>query len=77
MVATRQSHQTHLPADFSARLDLLNLSDDKLSYLDRAHALCPSDVNATTLNKAVEMVEILAELNFDPESLAILDLTLH
>ena len=70
MVATRQSHQTHLPADFSARLDLLNLSEDKFSYLDRAHALCPSDVNATTLNKAVEMVEILAELNFDPESLA-------
>ncbi|WP_125721176.1 GTP diphosphokinase [Pseudoalteromonas rubra] len=70
MVATRQSHQSGLPADFHARLGLLNLSQEKRDRLDQVYALCPQDEATTTLAKAIEMVEILAELNFDSESLA-------
>ncbi|TMO90191.1 GTP diphosphokinase, partial [Pseudoalteromonas ruthenica] len=70
MVATRQSHQSGLPADFHARLALLNLAQEKRDRLDQVYALCPQDDSTTTLAKAIEMVEILAELNFDSESLA-------
>ncbi|MCO7190894.1 MULTISPECIES: GTP diphosphokinase [unclassified Pseudoalteromonas] len=70
MVATRQSHQSGLPADFHARLALLNLSQEKRDRLDQVYALCPEEEATTTLAKAIEMVEILAELNFDSESLA-------
>ncbi|ALU44469.1 GTP diphosphokinase [Pseudoalteromonas rubra] len=70
MVATRQSHQSGLPADFHARLALLNLAQEKRDRLDQVYALCPQDDSTITLAKAIEMVEILAELNFDSESLA-------
>ncbi|CAH9066077.1 GTP pyrophosphokinase [Pseudoalteromonas holothuriae] len=75
MVATRQSHQQQLPADFSARLSLLALSDEKLAHLKQAHGLCPTEPSAEMLNNAIEMVEILAELNLDAESLATAYLT--
>ena len=75
MVATRQSHQQQQSVDFSTRLAQLGLSEDKLNYLHRAHALCPAESVAAILNNAIEMVEILAELNFDAESLATAYLT--
>ena len=75
MVATRQSHQQQQSDDFSTRLAQLDLSSDKLAYLKRAHDLCPAELDATMLNNAIEMVEILAELNFDAESLATAYLT--
>ncbi|MDK2594708.1 GTP diphosphokinase [Pseudoalteromonas obscura] len=70
MVATRQSHHATLPADFDARLALLNLSEEKTDRLNEAYALCPAEADGELLEKAIEMVEILAELNFDSESLA-------
>ncbi|KZN66776.1 GTP diphosphokinase [Pseudoalteromonas luteoviolacea] len=70
MVATRQSHHAKLPADFDARLALLYLSEDKILRLNEAYALCPEEADTELLEKAIEMVEILAELNFDAESLA-------
>ncbi|OHU87516.1 MULTISPECIES: GTP diphosphokinase [Pseudoalteromonas] len=75
MVATRQSHQQQLPADFSARLSLLALSDEKLMRLQQAHGLCPAEPDSQMLNNAIEMVEILADLNLDAESLATAYLT--
>ncbi|WP_105168840.1 GTP diphosphokinase [Pseudoalteromonas sp. T1lg23B] len=75
MVATRQSHQQQLPADFSARLSLLALSDEKLTRLQQAHGLCPAEPAPEMLNNAIEMVEILADLNLDAESLATAYLT--
>ncbi|BBN81033.1 GTP pyrophosphokinase [Pseudoalteromonas sp. A25] len=75
MVATRQSHQQQLPADFSARLSLLALSDEKMTRLKQAHGLCPAEPEAAMLNNAIEMVEILADLNLDAESLATAYLT--
>ncbi|WP_462154948.1 GTP diphosphokinase [Pseudoalteromonas piscicida] len=75
MVATRQSHQTTLPLEFDARLTILNLSDDQRDWLQKAYELCPVDESTEHLNNAIEMVEILADLNFDSESLATAFLT--
>ncbi|WMN59340.1 GTP diphosphokinase [Pseudoalteromonas xiamenensis] len=74
MVATRQSHQQEHPVDFDSRVALLALSDDKVAYLQRAKSFCPED-SEDLLTTAIEMVEILASLNFDAESLGAAYLT--
>ncbi|TMP09360.1 GTP diphosphokinase [Pseudoalteromonas sp. S3178] len=75
MVATRQSHQQDESTDFSTRLSLLGLSEEKTELLNQAQALCDKCDNQSRQNTAIEMVEILAELNLDPESLATAYLT--
>jgi len=75
MVATRQSHQQDESTDFSTRLSLLGLSEEKTELLNQAQALCGKCDNQSRQNTAIEMVEILAELNLDPESLATAYLT--
>ncbi|WP_440055570.1 GTP diphosphokinase [Pseudoalteromonas sp. T1lg65] len=75
MVATRQSHQAQLPLEFDARLNFLQLTTDQREWLNRAYALCSTDESTEHLNNAIEMVEILADLNFDSESLATAFLT--
>jgi len=75
MVATRQSHQQDESTDFSTRLSLLSLSEEKTELLNQAQALCDKCDNQSRQNTAIEMVEILAELNLDPESLATAYLT--
>jgi GTP pyrophosphokinase len=70
MVATRQSHQHDESGDFNTRLSLLNLSAEKIDLLNKAHVLCVSHDNDSLKNTATEMVEILAELNLDADSLA-------
>ncbi|QTH70999.1 GTP diphosphokinase [Pseudoalteromonas xiamenensis] len=74
MVATRQSHQQEHPVDFDSRVALLALSDDKVAYLQRAKSFCPED-SEDLQTTAIEMVEILASLNFDAESLGAAYLT--
>jgi GTP pyrophosphokinase len=74
MVATRQSHQQEHPVDFDSRVALLALTPEKVAYLQRAKAYCP-ETTSEDLNTAIEMVEILASLNFDAESLAAAYLT--
>ncbi|MEL0648058.1 GTP diphosphokinase [Pseudoalteromonas agarivorans] len=75
MVATRQSHQQDESTDFSTRLSLLGLSEEKTELLNRAQVLCDKCDNQSRQNTSIEMVEILAELNLDPESLATAYLT--
>ena len=40
MVATRQSHQLTKPSDFTSRIELLALTEDKSTLLEQAHQLC-------------------------------------
>lgn len=75
MVATRQSHQQDETGDFASRLKLLALSAEKVELLNKAQALCLACDNTTRQSTAIEMVEILAELNLDADSLATAYLT--
>lgn len=75
MVATRQSHQQDETGDFDSRLKLLTLSAEKVELLNKAQALCLACDNTTRQSTAIEMVEILAELNLDADSLATAYLT--
>ena len=75
MVATRQSHQQDETGDFASRLKLLVLSAEKVELLNKAQALCLACDNTTRQSTAIEMVEILAELNLDADSLATAYLT--
>ncbi|MCP4586867.1 GTP diphosphokinase [Pseudoalteromonas sp.] len=75
MVATRQSHQLTKPSDFASRIELLALTEDKNTLLEQAHQLCLHCDDAKRENTAIEMVEILAELNLDADSLATAFLT--
>ena len=75
MVATRQSHQLTKPSDFASRIELLALTEDKHTLLEQAHQLCLHCDDAKRENTAIEMVEILAELNLDADSLATAFLT--
>jgi GTP pyrophosphokinase len=75
MVATRQSHQQDETGDFATRLKALGLSAEKAELLNQAQALCVNCNNEKQQNTAIEMVEILAELNLDAESLATAYLT--
>ncbi|PCC13466.1 GTP diphosphokinase [Pseudoalteromonas sp. JB197] len=75
MVATRQSHQQDETGDFTSRLKLLALSAEKVELLNKAQALCLACDNTTRQSTAIEMVEILAELNLDADSLATAYLT--
>ena len=75
MVATRQSHQQDETGDFASRLKLLTLSAEKVELLNKAQALCLACDNTTRQSTAIEMVEILAELNLDADSLATAYLT--
>ncbi|MBQ4831920.1 GTP diphosphokinase [Pseudoalteromonas sp. MMG010] len=70
MVATRQSHHQDETADFSTRLNRLQLASDKVELLNKAHQLCALNHDSKRQNTAIEMVEILAELNLDADSLA-------
>ncbi|CCQ10742.1 GTP pyrophosphokinase [Pseudoalteromonas luteoviolacea B = ATCC 29581] len=74
MVATRQSHQQEHPVEFESRVAMLSLSEEKVAYLQRAHSFCPPKRDVELLS-AIEMVEILASLNFDAESLGAAYLT--
>ncbi|WP_404338754.1 GTP diphosphokinase [Pseudoalteromonas mariniglutinosa] len=75
MVATRQSHQQRKPSDFTTRLALLALTAEKNALLMQAYALCQHCDDMRRQNMAIEMVEILAELNLDADSLATAYLT--
>lgn len=75
MVATRQSHQQDETGDFASRLKLLALSAEKVELLNKAQALCLACDNTIRQSTAIEMVEILAELNLDADSLATAYLT--
>lgn len=75
MVATRQSHQQDETGDFDSRLKLLTLSAEKVELLNKAQSLCLACDNTTRQSTAIEMVEILAELNLDADSLATAYLT--
>ncbi|WP_372760737.1 GTP diphosphokinase [Pseudoalteromonas sp.] len=75
MVATRQSHQHVATGDFATRLARLNLSAEKVAMLNKAHALCATCNDAQRQSTAIEMVEILAELNLDVDSLVTAYLT--
>ena len=70
MVATRQSHQHDKPGDFSTRLGLLNLTQEKCELLTKANTLCAELHNHQQQNIAMEMVEILVEMNLDADTLA-------
>ncbi|MDQ9093134.1 GTP diphosphokinase [Pseudoalteromonas haloplanktis] len=70
MVATRQSHQHDKQGDFSTRLSLLNLTQEKRELLTKANALCAELHNHQQQNIAMEMVEILVEMNLDADTLA-------
>lgn len=75
MVATRQSHQDDKAGDFFSRVDSLDLSEEKISLLNKAQQLCQTCDNTERQNTAIEMVEILVELNLDADSLATAYLT--
>lgn len=75
MVATRQSHQQEETGDFYTRLEALDLSTEKNQLLNQTQALCENCANERWQNTAIEMVEILVELNLDAESLATAYLT--
>lgn len=75
MVATRQSHQDDKAGDFFSRVDSLDLSEEKISLLNKAQQLCQTCDNTDRQNTAIEMVEILVELNLDADSLATAYLT--
>ncbi len=70
MVATRQSHKQEYQGDFLGRIDALSLSEEKQAQLDAAIALCKACHDPRLQSRAAEMVEILALLNMDGESLA-------
>ena len=70
MVATRQSHQHDKPGDFSTRLGLLNLTQEKCELLTKANVLCAGLHDHHQQNIAMEMVEILVEMNLDADTLA-------
>lgn len=75
MVATRQSHQYDKAGDFFSRVESLDLSQEKISLLNKAQQLCQTCDNSERQNTAIEMVEILVELNLDADSLATAYLT--
>ena len=75
MVATRQSHQHDKTGDFFSRVESLDLSQEKISLLNKAQQLCQTCDNSERQNTAIEMVEILVELNLDADSLATAYLT--
>ncbi|MDN3487576.1 GTP diphosphokinase [Pseudoalteromonas sp. S3260] len=75
MVATRQSHQHDKAGDFFSRVESLDLSQEKISLLNKAQQLCQTCDNSERENTAIEMVEILVELNLDADSLATAYLT--
>lgn len=75
MVATRQSHQHDKAGDFFSRVESLDLSQEKISLLNKAQQLCQACDNSERQNTAIEMVEILVELNLDADSLATAYLT--
>ena len=75
MVATRQSHQHDKAGDFFSRVESLSLSQEKISLLNKAQQLCQTCDNSERQNTAIEMVEILVELNLDADSLATAYLT--
>ncbi|MGO2012164.1 MAG: GTP diphosphokinase [Pseudoalteromonas sp.] len=75
MVATRQSHQQDELVDFATRLNELNVSQDKRELLEKAYALCAFCENHKHQNNAIEMVEILVEMNLDADTLATAYLT--
>ncbi|MCQ8877427.1 GTP diphosphokinase [Pseudoalteromonas shioyasakiensis] len=70
MVATRQSHQQEKPVDFSTRLDLLAVAQEKRELLIQANSLCAALPDQQHQIMAMEMVEILVEMNLDADTLA-------
>ncbi len=74
MVATRQSHRTHID-NFDTALKQLGMSDDKYSLVKAAADFCGDARCAENDRLALEMVEILAQLNLDAISLATAYLT--
>ncbi|WP_105200738.1 MULTISPECIES: GTP diphosphokinase [unclassified Pseudoalteromonas] len=74
MVATRQSHRTDIE-NFDSALKQLALSDDKYQLVKAATEYCGEHRNADSDRLALEMVEILAQLNLDATSLATAYLT--
>lgn len=70
MVATRQSHQQEKPVDFSTRLDLLAVAQEKRELLIKANSLCAALPAQQHQIMAMEMVEILVEMNLDADTLA-------
>ncbi|MFM9815857.1 hypothetical protein ACKI16_46220, partial [Streptomyces scabiei] len=69
-VATRQSHQQEKPVDFSTRLDLLAVAQEKRELLIKANSLCAALPAQQHQIMAMEMVEILVEMNLDADTLA-------
>ncbi|AIY64912.1 GTP diphosphokinase [Pseudoalteromonas piratica] len=77
MVSIRQSHLLANLESFQAWLEMLALSDDKQQQLERAYDYCLAyceqkkldDEFETSLPASKEIVEILAELNMDAETL--------
>ncbi|MFY8272958.1 GTP diphosphokinase [Pseudoalteromonas sp. SSDWG2] len=74
MVATRQSHRTHIE-NFDAALQQLSLSAEKYELVKAAAEFCGELRCAEKDRLALEMVEILAQLNLDATSLATAYLT--
>ncbi len=74
MVATRQSHRTHIE-NFDSALKQLALSDEKYQLVKAAADYCGELRCAENDRLALEMVEILAQLNLDAISLATAYLT--
>ncbi|TMO43761.1 GTP diphosphokinase [Pseudoalteromonas ruthenica] len=75
MVATRQSHRTAQIESFDTALNQLALSDDKHALVKAAADYCGERQCAEHDRLALEMVEILAQLNLDANSLATAYLT--
>lgn len=77
MVSIRQSHLLANLESFQAWLEMLALSDDKQQQVERAYDYCLAyceqkkldDEFETSLPASKEIVEILAELNMDAETL--------
>ena len=77
MVSIRQSHLLANLEGFQAWLEMLALSDDKQQQLERAYDYCLAyceqkkldDEFESSLPASKEIVEILAELNMDAETL--------
>ncbi|MFY8328951.1 GTP diphosphokinase [Pseudoalteromonas sp. ZZD1] len=70
MVATRQSHQQAKPVDFSTRLEVLAVTQEKRELLVKANSLCAALPDQQHQIMAMEMVEILVEMNLDADTLA-------
>lgn len=75
MVATRQSHQLAQQSDANISLQQLDLTEEKQQLLEQAIAHCSAIENQALTRQALEMVEILAPLNLDAESLTTAYLT--